>query len=97
MRLYDELKKKFNLPHNIQKTIIHKIIELKCNNNDIEKWIKLNTDKPSNQSLEEIIIKLDDEYNILTIIDQSELESIIIKNNYNMLKIRGNIEELLYN
>ena len=50
---------------------------------------------PNDDKLDEMVAKFDDEYNILTIIDEDEFKDEIINLNYDESKIREYIEKKL--
>ena len=103
----EEKYKQISASNNIEKIdkddLIAKIIDLNFDDNAINEWIKErikpqppNPDPaPNNVKLDEMVAKFDDEYNILTIIDEDEFKDEIINLNYDESKIREYIEKKL--
>ena len=107
----EEKYKQISASNNIEKIdkddLIAKIINLNFDENAINEWIKErikpeikpqppNPDpSPNDPRLDEMVAKFDDEYNILTIIDDDEFKAEIINLSYDESKIREYIEKKL--
>ena len=97
---YNQLSASINIEKIDKDELIAKIISSNFDDNAINEWIK-EKNKPGpnppgpDGKLEELVAKFDEEYNILTIIDEEEFRDIIINLNYDEDKIRGYIEEKL--
>ena len=100
---YNQLSASINIEKIDKDELIAKIISSNFDDNAINEWIK-EKNKPDDPrpnppgpdgKLEELVAKFDEEYNILTIIDDEEFRDIIINLNYDEDKIRGYIEEKL--
>ena len=102
----EEKYKQISASNNIEKIdkddLLSKIIDLNFDDNSINEWIEErikpqpNPDPaPNNVKLDDMVAKFDDEYNILTIIDEDEFKAEIINLNYDESKIREYIEKKL--
>ena len=106
----EEKYKQISASNNIEKIdkddLIAKIINLNFDENAINEWIKERIKPeikpqprpdpaPNDDKLDEMVAKFDDEYNILTIIDEDEFKAEIINLKYDESKIREYIEKKL--
>ena len=104
--IYNKLNNALNFSENIEKDeCLQKIKDFEFDEEKINKWIQEKIKKPEpnpgpgpvpeDPRFQEMVDKFDEEYNILTIIEEDEFKEQIIKLEYDEGKIREYIEKKL--